>query len=357
MIPIAKPLVGKEEEKAVIEVLRSGKLAQGEKVEEFEEAFAKYCRTKYAVAADNGTAALMVALTAAGVGPGDEVITTPFTFIATANSIIFTGAKPVFVDIDPDTFNINPELVEGAITKRTKAIMPVHLYGLMADMEKINKIARKHRLIVIEDAAQAHGADINGKKAGSWGLAGTFSFYPTKNMTTGEGGMITTNDKNLAKKAKLLRNQGMEKRYYHDIIGYNFRMTDIAAAIGIEQLKKLESFTKKRIKNAEYLNKKLSDVGGVVIPKTPKNYRHVYHQYTIRVRNRDLLTTGLEKEKVGYGVYYPVPIHKQKPYKEFSNLKFPEAEKAARQVVSLPIHPDVSKNDLDKIHHILTDFH
>src|SRR3989344_4158750 len=193
-IPIAKPLIGEEEIKAVEEVLRSGKLAQGEKVEEFEEAFAKYCGTKYAVATDNGTSALMVALTSAGIGPGDEVITTPFTFFATASSILFTGAKPVFVDIEEETFNINPELIEGSITPRTKAILPVHLYGLMADMTAINRIAKEHRLIVIEDAAQAHGADINGKKAGSWGLAGTFSFYPTKNMTTGEGGMITTND-------------------------------------------------------------------------------------------------------------------------------------------------------------------
>src|SRR3989344_6029468 len=273
-IPISKPLIGSEESTAVVNVLKSGKLAQGEKVAEFEDAFAKYCGTKYAVATDNGTSALIVALTAAGIGPGDEVITTPFTFIATANAIIFTGARPVFVDINPETYNIDPPKIEGSITPRTKAILPVHLYGLMADMPTINSIAKNYELVVIEDAAQAHGASIDGKKAGSWGLAGTFSFYPTKNMTTGEGGMITTNDETLAKKARIFRNQGMEKRYYHDVIGYNFRMTDIAAVIGIEQLKKLEGFTKKRIANANYLTKKLSTMNPELkTPFVPNSYR------------------------------------------------------------------------------------
>lgn len=354
MIPIAKPLIGKEEEKAVIEVLRSGKLAQGEKVAEFEEAFAKYCGTKFAVATDNGTSALIVALISAGIGPGDEIITTPFTFIATANSIVFTGAKPIFVDIDPNTFNIDPEKIEAAVTKKTKAILPVHLYGLMADMTAINKVAKKYSLIVIEDAAQAHGADIKGKRAGSWSLAGCFSFYPTKNMTTGEGGMITTNDKKLADTARIFRNQGMKKRYYHDMVGYNFRMTNIAAAIGLEQLKKLETFTKKRIENASYLNQKLAGIEGVVTPNTPKGYRHVFHQYTIRATNRDKLIRKLEQSGVGYGIYYPLSVHKQKALKNlYSTQKFPEAEKASKEVISLPIHPSVSRTDLDKINHYL----
>lgn len=350
MIPIAKPLIGKEEEKAVIEVLRSGKLAQGEKVAEFEAAFAKYCGTKYAIATDNGTSALITALSAVGVGKGDEVITTPFTFIATANSIVFTGAKPVFVDIDPVTFNIDPEKIETAITKKTKAIMPVHLYGLMADMPAINKIAKKHRLVVIEDAAQAHGADIQGRKAGSWGLAGTFSFYPTKNMTTGEGGMITTNDDKLANTARIFRNQGMKKRYHHDSIGYNFRMTDITAAIGIEQLKKLEGFTKKRIENASYLNHKLSGIESVVIPNIPTNYRHVFHQYTLRTKDRKKLIDNLEKKDTGYGIYYPVSINRQKAFKylKYTN-KFPISEKASNQVLSLPVHPALSLQDLSRI--------
>jgi dTDP-4-amino-4,6-dideoxygalactose transaminase len=349
MIPIAKPSIGKEEERAVAGVLKSGRLAQGKMVERFEEAFAKYCGTKYAIATDNGTSALIVALLSAGIGPGDEVITTPFTFIASANSILFAGAKLVFVDIDPDTFNIDPNHLERAITKKTKAILPVHLYGLMADMSAINKIARKHRLIVIEDSAQAHGANIKGKRAGSWGLAGCFSFYPTKNMTTGEGGMITTSDEKLEKKAKLIRNQGMEKRYYHDIVGYNFRMTDIAAAIGVEQLEKLEAFTKKRIENAAYLTKKLKGLKGVESPTVPKGYRHVFHQYTIRAKNRRLVMDQLEKSKIGFGVYYPLPVHKQKPYKNFKHLDLSVADKAATEVLSLPINPSLSKNDLEKI--------
>ena len=361
MIPIAKPSIGKEEEKAVLAVLRSGKLAQGEKVAEFEEAFAKYCGTKYAVATDNGTAALLVALTAAGVGPGDEVITTPFTFIATANAIIFTGARPVFVDIEEKTFNINSELIEGSITPKTKAILPVHLYGLPADMRAINKIAKKHKLVVIEDAAQAHGAEIDGKRAGSWGDAATFSFYPTKNMTTGEGGMVTTNSKQIADNSKLFRNQGMEKRYYHDIIGYNFRLTDIGAAIGLEQLKKLEGFNKKRIENANYLTKKLAtmnpDLIGVnsklITPSVPEGYRHVFHQFTIRVQGtggREQLIKKLEKAGIGYGIYYPVPVHLQKSFRAFKTKeKFPESEKAAEEVLSLPIHPGLSKKDLDAI--------
>ena len=357
MIPIARPQIGKEEEKAVIEVLRSGKLSQGEKVAEFEEAFAKYCGTKYAIATDNGTSALITALSAAGIGSGDEVITTPFTFFATANAIIFTGAKPVFIDINPETYNIDPTKIEGSITSRTKAILPVHLYGLMADMPTINSIAKNYGLVVIEDAAQAHGADINGKKAGGWGLAGTFSFYPTKNMTTGEGGMITTNDKKLADKARIFRNQGMEKRYYHDIIGYNFRMTNIAAAIGIEQLKKLEGFTKKRIQNANYLTKKLTTMnslpirqaGELITPHVPTGYRHVFHQFTIRTRNRDKLIQKLDKSGIGQGIYYPVPLHEQKAFRFLNKTDAPISEKIANEVLSLPIHPDLSLKDLELI--------
>lgn len=354
MIPIAKPLIGKEEEKAVIKVLRSGRLAQGEKVAEFEESFAKYCGTKHAIATDNGTSALIVALSMAGVGKGDEVITTPFTFIATANAIMFTGAVPVFVDIDPETFNINPELVERAVTKKTKAILPVHLYGLMADMPAINKIAKKYSLIVIEDAAQAHGADIKGKRAGSWSLAGSFSFYPTKNMTTGEGGMITTNDNKLADTARLFRNQGMKKRYYHDMIGYNFRMTNIAAAIGIEQLKKLEPFTKKRIKNATFLNNKLGKISGITIPLIPNGYRHVFHQYTVRTNDREKLINKLKKSVIGFGIYYPIPLHKQKAFKNFKfHTKALISERYAREVLSLPVHPNLQITDLNRIYEVL----
>ena len=349
MIPIAKPVLGKEEEKAVIAVLRSGKISQGEVVEKFEDEFAKFCGTKYAIATDNGTSALMVALVSAEIGAGDEVITTPFTFIATANSIVFTGAKPVFVDIDPNTFNIDVKKIEEKITKKTKAILPVHLYGLMADMPAINEIAKKHKLVVIEDAAQAHGADIKGKRAGNWGNAATFSFYPTKNMTTGEGGMITTNDKNLAERAKLFRNQGMKRRYYHDVVGYNFRMTEIAAAIGIEQLKKLDKFNEKRIENADYLTFKMERRSDISTPRAPKGFKHVYHQYTIRSKNREKLLKLLKKSGIGFGIYYPVPVNKQKALKGFTNMVFPESEKSANEVISLPIHPSVSERELSRI--------
>jgi dTDP-4-amino-4,6-dideoxygalactose transaminase len=351
MIPISKPQIGPEEEKAVLEVLRSGNLAQGEKVVEFEEAFARYCGVKYAVATDNGTSALMVAVVAAGIKEGDEVITTPFTFIATGNAILFAGAKPVFVDIDPVTFNLDSAKIEEAITKKTKAIVPVHLYGLMADMKAINSIAKKHNLLVIEDAAQAHGASIAAKKAGSWGDLATFSFYPTKNMTTGEGGMVTTNDPSIAQKARLFRNQGMDRRYYHDTVGYNFRLTNIGAAIGLAQLKKVENFAEKRIQNAKYLTENLSQVEGITVPTVPAGYRHVFHQYTIRTKERSKLIKRLEKEDIGHGVYYPVLVQEQVAYKglEFVSFETPKAKRATEEVLSLPVHPGLTQSDLDKI--------
>jgi len=238
MIPIAKPLLGAEEKAAVSRVLESGMLAQGPKVAEFEQAFAHFIGTQFAIATSNGTTALHAALLAHNLGPGDEVITTPFSFIATANAITMTGAKPVFVDIEEDSFNINPSLIEAAITPKTKAILPVHLYGKPANMKAITEIAAKHNLTIIEDACQAHGAEFEHKKVGSFGT-GCFSFYPTKNMTSSEGGMITTNDETLAKKIRKIISHGSEKRYHHDFLGYNYRMTDVAAAIGVEQVKKL----------------------------------------------------------------------------------------------------------------------
>ena len=259
MIPIAQPLMGEEEKRAVIAVLESGMLAQGPKVEEFEKAFAALWGVRHAVATSSGTTALHVALLAHGVGPGDEVITSPFTFISSANSILFVGARPVFVDIDESSFNIDPSLIEARITPRTRALLPVHLFGNPCDMEAIMAIAARHGLIVIEDAAQAHGASIQGRKVGSFGT-GCFSFYPTKNMTTAEGGMVTTDDDQVAEKARLLRSHGMRKRYYHDFLGYNFRMTDLQAALGLAQLAKLEVFNEKRIANARYLTEHLRDV-------------------------------------------------------------------------------------------------
>ncbi|HLO14232.1 MAG TPA: DegT/DnrJ/EryC1/StrS family aminotransferase [Anaerolineales bacterium] len=349
MINIAKPMIGIEEKQAVLEVLDSGVLAQGPRVKAFEEAFAASCGTRYAVATSSGTTALHTALLAHGLSEADEVITSPFTFIASANSILYTGARPVFVDIEPRTFNIDPDKLEAAITPRTKAILPVHLFGLCCDMDAIMKIAKKHGLILIEDACQSHGAKFNGKQAGAFGT-GTFSFYPTKNMTSAEGGMITTDDEKIAERCRLIRQHGMRRRYYHDELGFNFRMTDVHAAIGLAQIKKLEMFNSIRCVNATYLSRHLK---GVVPPFEPEGRQHVYHQYTVRVLHgkRDALRAYLRECGIDSEVYYPVPLHQQGFYaRELGdNLSLPESERAAREVLSLPVHPALTRADLDSI--------
>jgi perosamine synthetase len=348
MIPIAKPLMGEEEREAIVAVLESGMLAQGPKVEEFERAFAAMCGVRHAVATSSGTTALHLALLAHGIGPGDEVITSPFTFISSANSVLFVGAKPVFVDIDESSYNIDPSLIEAEITSCTKALMPVHLFGNPCDMEAVMAIAARHGLIVIEDAAQAHGASINGKKVGSFGT-GCFSFYPTKNMTTAEGGMVTSDNDQVAEEIRLLRNHGMKRRYYHDFLGYNFRMTDLQAALGLTQLAKLEVFNEKRIANARYLTEHLRDV--VVTPQFKDGCRHVFHQYTIRVKgDRDKVVEQLKKQGVGTGIYYPLPVHKQPVYQELGYTDcLPVAEAMSQEVISLPVHPALSQADLERI--------
>jgi len=356
MIPIAKPIIEDEEVEEVVKVLRSGFIAQGPKVAEFEEKFAEYVGVKYAVASSSGTTALHLALLAAGVGPGDEVITTPFTFAATGNSILYVGAKPVFVDIDSETYNINHEKIENAITDKTRAIMPVHLYGQPADMDPINVTAEKHDLIVIEDAAQAHGATYNGEKTGSLGDIGCFSFYPTKNMTTSEGGIITTNSEEITEKARVLRAHGESGRYTHVMLGYNFRMTDIAAAIGIVQLKKLEKFNEKRIENARFLTENIDKIHGIKTPYVANNVRHVFHQYTVRIEKskRDELMQFLNNRDIGTGIHYPKPIYQQKLYQELGFRSIcPESESAASEVLSLPVHPSLENSDLEKIVSVL----
>jgi dTDP-4-amino-4,6-dideoxygalactose transaminase len=349
MIYMAKPQIGDEEKQAVMEVLDSGMIAQGPRVKAFEEAFAGMCGVKHAIATSSGTTALHVALLANGIGPGDEVITSAFTFIASSNSVLFTGARPVFVDIDPCTFNLNPDLIEAAVTPKTKAILPVHLYGLACDMDPIMRIAEKHGLAVIEDACQSHGAEYKGKKVGSF-VTGTFSLYPTKNITSGEGGMITTNDSVIDEKCRVIRQHGMRRRYYHDELGFNFRMTDIHAAIGLAQLKKLETFNAKRRENAKFLSENLK---GVVVPHIPEGQSHVFHQYTIRVSGgkRDALRTHLQERGVGSEVYYPVPIHQQSFYIADLGYKddLPETESAALEVLSLPVHAGLSAADLEMI--------
>lgn len=351
-VPIAKPIIGEEEIENVVEVLKSGMIAQGPKVMEFEEKFANWIGAKYGIATNSGTSALHVSLLACGIGEGDEVITTPFTFIASGNAIVYTGATPVFADIDLDTYTIDPDKIEDLITDKTKAILPVQLYGQAADMDKIREIAEKHDLKIIEDAAQAHGAEYNGEKVGTLGDMACFSFYPTKNMTTSEGGMITTNDEELAKKAQMFRAHGASERYHHDEIGYNFRMTDIAAAIGLAQLNVIDEFNNKRISNANYLNEQLKDVEGIVTPKSPDNYKHVYHQYTIRVEkgNRDDWVEFLTNKGIGTGIHYPIPLYNQPIYKKLGiEGDCPLAEKAADNVISLPVHPSLTKEDLDLV--------
>jgi dTDP-4-amino-4,6-dideoxygalactose transaminase len=348
MIPISKPIIGEEEKLAVLHVLGTGMLAQGPEVEAFEQAFARLCGVKYAIATSSGTTALQVALLAHSIGPGDEVITSPFTFIASANAVLYVGATPVFVDIDPVTFSIRPDLLEGAITPRTRAVLPVHLYGLPADMGAIVELADRYRLAVIEDACQAHGATYHGKPVGSFGT-GCFSFYPTKNITSGEGGMVTTDDPQLAEVCRRLRQHGTRERYHHDVLGYNFRMTDVHAAIGLAQIKRLSKLNKARAENARYLTQHLRRV---ILPTVPAGYDHVFHQYTVRVsaERRDAVVAGLLERGIGAAVYYPVPIHEQRLYRTMGyRARLPAAEQAAREVLSLPVHPGLDTVDLELI--------
>lgn len=344
MIPIAQPLIGQEEKQAVLRVLESGHLAQGSHVKAFEEAFAAYCGVRHAVATSSGTTALHTALLAHGIGPGDEVISTPFTFVATANSILHAGARPVFVDIEPDTFNLNPALIEAAITPRTRALLIVHLYGHPCDMPAILKVADRQGLIVIEDAAQAHGADCAGRRVGAWGT-GCFSFYPTKNVTTAEGGIITTDDDQVAERAQMIRNHGQRTRYEHHLLGYNYRLTDLQAAIGLVQMEHLEEWNERRTQNAHYLTEHLP---GMVTPVVRPGCRHVFHQYTVRVPgNRDGLVRWLTEQGIGTGIHYPRPVHQQPLYQELGyDGHLPEAEAASREVLSLPVHPGLSQEQL-----------
>ena len=349
-IPPAKPIIGDDEREAVDRVLRSGMVAQGPEVAAFESEFsAHFVQGRPSVAVNSGTAGLHLGLLAAGVGAGDEVIVPSFTFAATGNSVALTGATPVFVDIEPETFSLDPEAVAAAITPKTKGILPVHLYGHPARMRELEALAAARGVALYEDAAQAHGAALDGRPVGTFGDFAMFSLYPTKNMTSGEGGMVTTATDDIARRVKLLRNQGMERQYENEIIGFNARMTDIHAAIGRVQLTKVDAWTKTRQANAAFLDAHLQ---GVVTPPVADGATHVYHQYTIRVtEDRDGFVAALKNEhNVGAGVYYPIPNHRLSSLAPYApGLDLPETERAAREVVSLPVHPSLTQDDLERI--------
>ncbi|WP_336653171.1 MULTISPECIES: DegT/DnrJ/EryC1/StrS family aminotransferase [unclassified Leucobacter] len=353
-IPAAKPIVGDEEREAVDRVLRSGMIAQGPEVAAFEQEFsAHFVGGREVVAVNSGTSGQHLGLLAAGVGPGDEVIVPSFTFAATGNSVALTGATPVFVDIEPDYFTLDPEAVRAAITPRTKGIMPVHLYGHPFIVDQIEAIAREHGLAIYEDAAQAHGASWGGRPVGTLGDFAMFSLYPTKNMTSGEGGMVSCVNGEIARNVRLLRNQGMEKQYENEVIGFNARMTDIHAAIGRVQLTKVDTWTAQRQRNAAALNEGLAGLAGVQTPKVAEGAVHVYHQYTVRLDagERDRIHVALKEEHgVGSGVYYPIPNHRLPSLTKFApGLDLPETERAAREVLSLPVHPSLAEGDIERI--------
>lgn len=356
MIPITVVEFGSEEERFVLEVLRSGRVAQGPLVARFEELFAELTGVKHAVAVNNGTTSLVAAMQCFDLRPGDEVVTSPFTFAATLNAILEAGATARFADISEDDFNIDPESVSQRLSSRTRVLMPVHLYGQVADMQALMPIAEANGLHVLEDAAQAHGSSQNGKTAGSFGV-GSFSFYATKNITTGEGGIVTTDDGELAERLRILRNQGMRARYDYVTRGHNYRMTDLQAALGIPQIERYPATIAQRRSNAAKLSAGLSDVTGLVVPREMPGRAHVWHQYTVRITedaaiSRDEFVERMTAEGVGAGVYYPRPVYDYDAYRDRSDVVIeptPVAERVAKQVVSLPVHNRLSSEELDQI--------
>ncbi len=357
MIPINRPLLDDEEVESVCKVLRSGVLTsrtRASTVGRFEKGFAEYVRAKHAFAVNSGTAALHLSLLAAKLGRGCEVIVPSFTFVATAETIVLVGAKPVFVDIRPDTYNIDPQKIKKAITKRTRAIMPVDLYGLPADMKPIGEIAETYGLNIIEDAAQAHGARYAGKPVGCFADLACWSFYASKNMTTGEGGIITTNSDEYAEILPHMRSHGEKKEYVSSIIGHNFRMPEMEAAVGVVQLRKLPKFLALRRRNAKRLTAGLKKTKELQLPTVPDNYKHSWYLFTVRLKNttqkkRDKIVGELKKVGICAAVYYPTPVHLMPFYRKFSKHRLPNTEKAAKQVLSLPVHPAVTTRQIDYI--------
>lgn len=359
-IPIAKPLLGREELEAIRKVFESGVLVQGERIKSFEREFAEYVSVEHAVAVANGTMALDATLRALKLDSGDEVITSAFSFVASSNCVLFQGAKTVFADIDPRSFNIDPSDVAEKITAKTKAIIPVHLFGQPAEMDALRELAEDHKIALVEDAAQAHGAEYKGRKVGGLGDVGCFSFYATKNMTTGEGGIITTNNRELARKIRLLINHGDMGKYHHVILGYNYRMTEISAAIGLIQLKKLDKLNERRRKNASLLTNGIKEIFGLTPPYVKDDGEHVFCQYVVRVEEdypmeRDKLAEHLRENNVGVVVHYPAPVYWQPLYKELGYVKTvcPIAEDVSKRVLSLPVHPSVTKENIAYIIDVL----
>jgi dTDP-4-amino-4,6-dideoxygalactose transaminase len=340
------------------EVMAKGQFILGENVELLEKELADYCGTKYAVGVASGTDALLLSLEALGIGEGDEVITTPFTFFATSEVISLLKAKPVFVDIDSKTFNIDPDKIEDAITTKTKAVIPVHLFGQMAEMDDIEYLAEKYDLYIIEDACQAIGAEYKGRRAGSIGDTGCFSFFPTKNLGAfGDGGLITTNDEKLYEKIKLLRVHGSRKKYYHELIGHNSRLDEIQAAILRVKLKYLDDWIERRIEIAKIYSEGLKDLD-VIVPEVKPYLRHVYHQYVIRTKHRDELQEYLSNKGIGTAIYYPLPLHLQECYKDLGYREgdLPEAEKASKEVIALPMWPELTNEEVNYIVESIREF-
>lgn len=349
-IPIAAPEVSDDAKNAVCKVLDSGMLAEGDEVRKFESEFAEYVGTNRAVATSSGTTALQAMFEAAGLDDGDSVVTSPFSFAASANTVVHAGAKPVFADIDPETFNLDPEKVRAVVEARddVAALMPVHLYGLPAQMDEFRAIADEHDLLLFEDAAQAHGATFDGVPVGCLGDAASFSFYPTKNMTTGEGGIVTTNDESLADRLQQVVNHGRTDTYVHEFPGYNFRMTNINAAIGREQLNRLSDWVVRRRENARQLTKRLSQLKGVDTPVVPDDRTHAFHQYTVQLDDRDAVVESLKDNEIGFGIYYPMTIPDQPAY-DHLEVDVPIARRLADRVLSLPVHPGVDGDDIETI--------
>jgi dTDP-4-amino-4,6-dideoxygalactose transaminase len=345
---------------AVGEVMENTAFAGGPFVAGFEQEFARFCNCKHALGVGNGTDALWLSLLALGIGPGDEVITVPDTFIATAEAITYCGAKPVFVDVEEKTYNMNPSLLEAAVTPRTKAVIPVHLFGQTADMDPILAIARAHGLHVVEDACQAHGAEYKGRKAGSMGDTGCFSFYPGKNLGAyGEAGAVVTNDDAIAEKIRMFRDHGQAKKYYHNVIGWNARMDGIQGAVLSVKLKYLAGWNEARREHAREYNRLLSPVAGVSEPREADYARHVFHIYAIRVQKRDKLMAYLSEKGISCGIHYPVPIHLQKAYQDLGLARgsFPVAEKCAAEFLSLPMFPELTSEQIHRVADEITGFY